>query len=305
MTVLNAEPAGYSAKAIESWKQKGYAYKSSGWEEIMNTGSFEEVYILIVRLAKKIDKKILDKFPNLTHLVSATTGLDHIEQDALKERNIQLVSLRGQDDFLRTIPSTAEHTWALLLALIRNIPAANEDVKAGNWNRDKFRGQQLKGKTIGIIGLGRTGMKVAGYAQAFDMHIQYFDPNVEQSIFHKCGRLEELLSSSDIVSLHVHLDEKTKHLIGVHNISYLKQDCLLINTSRGELLDENAVAAALLSKKIKGIATDVLSTELSDIKRSPLWLAQQQKENMIITAHLGGATNDAMWACEEFIVDLV
>lgn len=302
MIVLNAEPNGYSEKAIEGWKQKGYTYKASSWEEIDNTDSFTDVNILIVRLARKVDSKILDKFPSLTHLFSATTGLDHIETEALKERNIKLVSLRGHDDFLRTIPSTAEHTWALLLALIRNIPAANEDVKKGNWNRDQFRGYQLKEKKIGIIGLGRTGKKIATYAQAFDMDIQYFDPYVYEQSLHKCNSLDELLSSSDIVSIHVHLTEKTQRLIGKHNIGQIKNDCLLINTSRGNILDENAVVEALRSKKIKGIATDVLSTELTDIKQSPLWQAQQQKENIIITPHIGGATCDAMWACEEYLV---
>ena len=180
MIVLNAEPLGYSVKAIESWKQKGYTYKESGWKEILNEDSFANVHILIVRLAQKIDKVILEKFPDLKMLVSATTGLDHIDQDELIKRNIKLVSLRGQDEFLKTIPSTAEHTWALLLALIRNIPAANEDVRSGNWERDRFRGYQLKEKMLGIIGLGRTGKRVAGYAQAFDMQVQYFDPFVNE-----------------------------------------------------------------------------------------------------------------------------
>ncbi|CAN5782109.1 N/A [soil metagenome] len=305
MIVLNAEPSGYSEKAIQRWQEKGYTYQSSNWHEIINTISFEGVHILIVRLAKKIDASILDKFPGLVYLVSATTGLDHIDQDALKEKNITLVSLRGQDDFLRTIPSTAEHTWALLLALIRNIPAANEDVKAGNWDRDKFRGYQLKGKKIGIVGLGRTGKKVAAYATAFEMEVQYFDPYVNEIVFYKCNTLDELLSSSDIISLHVHLNEETTNLIGEHNIVHIKKNALLINTSRGNILDETVISNALNSKKIKGIATDVLSTELEGIKLSPLWQAQQKMENVIITSHLGGATWDAMWACEEYIVDLI
>ena len=303
MTVLNAEPNGYSEKAIESWKQKGYVYKASGWDEIETTRSFDDVTILIVRLAKKINKSIINKFPNLTHLVTATTGLDHIDQESVKEKGIRLVSLRGHDDFLRTIPSTAELTWALLLALIRNIPAANEDVKSGHWDRDKFRGYQLKGKMLGIIGLGRTGKKVATYAQAFDMQIQYFDPYIFERSFHKCDQLEELLSSSDIISIHVHLDDETHHLINEHNISTIKKDCLLINTSRGNILDEGAVVKALISKEIRGIATDVLSTELEDIRSSPLWQAQQKNESVIITPHIGGASCDAMWACEEYIVD--
>ncbi|MEO6488683.1 MAG: NAD(P)-dependent oxidoreductase, partial [Ferruginibacter sp.] len=161
-----------------------------------------------------------------------------------------------------------------------------------------------KEKTIGIIGLGRTGSRVAGYAEAFDMRIQYFDPYVNDPRYHKCDQLNELLQSSDIISLHVHLNEETHHLLGGHNISMMKKGCLLINTSRGNVVDENAVVEALSSKKIKGVATDVLEGELDDITLSPLWQAHQSGENIIITPHIGGATCDAMWACEEFIVDL-
>ena len=303
MIVLNAEPNGYSEKAIHHWKQKGYTYKTSGWKEIENSNSFEDVNILIVRLARKVDRTILYKFPNLTYLVTATTGLDHIDLELVKERGIKLVSLRGHDDFLQTIPSTAEHTWALLLALIRNIPAANEDVRSGHWDRDKFRGYQLKGKTMGIIGLGRTGRKVAAYAQAFDMQVQYFDPYITDHSFHKTADLNELLSTSDIISIHVHLADETYQLISEQNISTIKNGCLLINTSRGNILDEAAVVKALVSKKVKGVATDVLSTELVDIRLSPLWQAQQKSESVIITPHIGGASYDAMCACEEFIVD--
>jgi D-3-phosphoglycerate dehydrogenase len=303
MIVLNAEPVGYSEKAIEKWQQKGYEYQASSWEEIINNTAFENVNVLIVRLERKVDGTVLKKFPALTHVVSATTGLDHIDTNALNEREIKLVSLRGHDDFLRTIPSTAEHSWALLLALIRNIPAANEDVRSGNWKRDKFRGYQLKGKMLGIIGLGRTGKKMAQYAKAFDMQVQYFDPYVNDSSFQKASQLNDLLSSSDIVSVHVHLNDETKGLIGQQNIGSFKEGSLLINTSRGNILDEASVANALITKKIRGVATDVLSNELDDIKSSPLWQAQQQNENVIITPHIGGATWDAMWACEEYIVD--
>ncbi len=305
MIVLNAEPNGYSSKAIESWENKGYTYNASSWDEINKTIIYDDVKILIVRLAKKIDKTVLSKFPALTHLVSATTGLDHIDQEALAEKNTKLVSLRGHNDFLATIPSTAEHTWALLLALIKNIPTANEHVFSGGWNRDAFRGLQLKDKMLGIIGLGRTGKKLCKYAQAFDMHLQYYDPYVSDTSIHKCDSLDILLNSSDIISLHVHLNEETHHMIGTQNISQLKNGCMLINTSRGNVWDEKEIANALISKKIKAVATDVLGTEMEDIKKSPLWLAQQQKENIIITPHIGGASSDAMWACEEYIVEQV
>lgn len=112
-----------------------------------------------------------------------------------KDRDIQVVTLRGQDEFLKCIPSTAEHTWALLMAMIRNIPLANDDVRNGNWNRDQFRGYQLKNKTLGIIGYGRTGQRVAFYADAFLMKVIFYDPHVAHGAQKhlKVDKLEELL----------------------------------------------------------------------------------------------------------------
>jgi D-3-phosphoglycerate dehydrogenase len=301
--VLNAEPYNYSERARLTWEEKGYCYYASSWDEIYSVELWPEVEILIVRLAKKIDFEILLKFPSLKKIITATTGHDHIDLNALRDRSIDLVSLRGHDIFLKTIPSTAEHTWALLMALIRHIPAANEDVKSGNWQRDKFRGYQLKNKVIGIIGYGRTGKKVASYADAFDMHVQYYDPYVEEpDVKHRKNvDLINLLASSDIISLHVHLNENTVNLINIENIENAKRGALFINTSRGGIWDETAVIHALEKGKLTGVATDVLTTELSEIKNSPLWQAQQKGHNILITPHIAGATQDAMWQCEDFL----
>jgi len=303
--VINAEPLNYSKKAISIWKESRYEYVASSWEEIENEILFEDVLILIIRLNRYVDKTILDKFPNLKFLISATTGHDHIDLDYLKLIDVNLISLRGEDKFLKTIPSTAEHTWALLLTLIRKIPQANEHVKLGNWNRDLFKGFQLKDKTLGIIGLGRTGLKVAKYAKVFDMSIKYFDPFVENTDYFKCNNLQELLETSDVITIHIHLTENTINYINKKNINFVKKGALLINTSRGAICDEEALVKALKDRQISGIAVDVLSTEIENFKDSYLWKAQQEESNIIITPHIGGATYDAMWACEEFIIDKI
>lgn len=301
--VLNAESYGYSKKAILAWNNNGYKYVASSWDEIYSKPFWQEVDILIVRLAQKIDAGVLVKFPNLTKVITATTGLDHIDLATLKERNIKLISLRGQDNFLKTIPSTAEHTWALLLSLIRNIPSANEHVKSGDWNRDLYRGFQLKNKIIGIIGFGRTGQTVAKYAQAFDMKVIYYDPYVNLVPELKVDSIDQLMKLSDILTFHIHLNEETLNILDAKNIQNIKSECFLINTSRGKIWDEEIVAEKILNKRILGVASDVLSTELDDITKSPLWQAQQKGYNVIITPHIGGATWDAMWACEEYITN--
>lgn len=305
--VYNAEPLGYSHHAATHWQVKGYEYVAGSWEEVYQTQQYDGVEILIVRLAQKVDTSILQRFPDLKFLISATTGHDHIDLEALENKSVELVSLRGHDDFLKTIPSTAEHTWALLMALIRNIPGANTDVRAGNWNRDNFRGYQLQGKTLGIIGYGRTGQKVAHYADAFGMKVIFFDPyaDASQPRHIKLDRLGDLLSRADIVSVHVHLKPDTEKLLNQENLHLMPKGSFLINTSRGKVLDEAAVAQMLSKGHLAGIAVDVLATELADIQQSELWLAQQAKENVIISPHIGGATWDAMHACEEYVANLL
>lgn len=306
MMVYNAEPYGYSEKAKALWIEKGFDYRAGSWKEIDQTKTFQDVEVLIVRLQRKVTEQTLDKFPNLVKLVSATTGWDHIDISSLKARNIELVSLRGQDEFLKTIPSTAEHTWALLMALIRNIPKANEDVKSGNWNRDAFRGFELKGKTLGIIGYGRTGQRVASYADAFEMKVVFYDPYMSNTPknHHRVNSLEELIQQSDVVSIHVHLSSETENLLSAEMINKLRHGAFLINTSRGKVWDEKAIVDRLEQGHIAGVAADVLQTELEDITNSSLWQAQHENQNIIVTPHIGGATWDAMWACEDHILEI-
>lgn len=191
-----------------------------------------------------------------------------------------------------------------MLALVRKIPQAHEHVNKGNWDRDLFRGYQLCNKTIGLIGLGRIGRIVAQYATSFGMQVHYFDPNVNDSSFVKNSTLEELVSTSDIVSLHIHLKQDTQGLVSSSLLREFKHGAFLINTSRGKIIDENAVVDALSTNLLGGVAVDVLESELSNIHESPLWEARNRFP-ILITPHIGGATYDAMWSCEEFIVDFV
>ncbi len=300
MVILNLEPFGYSPKAKILFYDQGWDYLESTWVDL-DPKDTRNVEVLIIRLTKKIGLQELEFFPHLKYLVTATTGLDHVDLSCLNERNIKLYSLRGEDQFLKTIPSTAEHTWALLSSLVRNIPRSFEDVRRGNWNRDKFRGHQLTGKNIGIIGLGRVGVKVAEYAHAFNMQVGYYDPRVSNSSYKRFNQLEDLLACSDIITIHIHLGPQTTNLLNEQNIEHLKDGSYIINTSRGGIIDENALVESLKQGNIAGIGVDVLHDELNGIEQSPLWKAAQAGENVIITPHIGGATWEAMHACEEFL----
>jgi D-3-phosphoglycerate dehydrogenase len=301
VTVLNAEPYGYSEAAVATWSTAGYAYAPVPWDELEDK-AYSGVEGLIVRLARRVDGTVLDRFPDLCFVVSATTGWDHLDVDELTRRGIRLYSLREHTDFLQTIPSTAEHTWALVLALARNVPRADADVRAGRWRRDVHRGIELAGRTLGIVGLGRTGRRVACYARSFGMNVQYVDPHVDGvPNARKVNSIGELAAGADVMSIHVHLADDTVGLVGAEEVQALRAEALLINTSRGGIWDERAVAEAVRTERLGGVATDVLATEMDDVEASPLWAAQRDGANVVITPHLGGATWDAMHACEGFI----
>ena len=302
--VYNTEPYGYSFEAESIWKSSGFKYVKGSWNEVDETLRFTDVDILIVRLEKFVDQSVLSKFPNLKYLISATTGWDHLDLAHLKIRGIKLFSLRGHNEFLNSIPSTAEHTWALLMALIRNIYRADRHVAEGKWNRDEFRGIQLKDKTIGIVGLGRTGSKVADFAKCFGLNVAYFDPNVYVKSSRKCDSLTILAQISDFVSIHVHLKPDTANMINSDVLRHLKKGAFLINTSRSGVWNEKDVAKFLKNGHLSGVAADVLEGEPMDIKDSQLLKMKNQGYNVLLTPHIGGATWEAMWSCEEYIVKM-
>ena len=305
MTVLNMEPYLYSDNAISLWKKNNYKYVEGNWKNLKSNKFLNDVEILIVRLSKKIDKEVLGIFTNLKYIISATTGLDHIDLLETSSLGIKVVSLKNQTDFLKTIPSTAEHTWALICSLIRQIPAASIDVQKGNWNRDNFRGYQLKNKSIGLIGLGRVGNQVAKYAEAFEMKVSYFDPNVNSKRkYHKYLKIEDLLSKNDIISVHIHLTNENENFLNKSNLIKVKKGAFLINTSRGRIWDESVLIDLYNKEVIKGIASDVLISEMDQNIKSPLLkLHQMSNKNIIVTPHIAGATYDAMWECENYIVN--
>lgn len=303
--ILNAEPENYSREAktiLESF--------ASVDEEVLDRKALmdkiSDYDVLIVRLGHRIDGEIVDSGCRLRAIATATTGLDHIDIETAKEKGIAIISLRGERAFLDTVTATAEHTFVLLLALTRHLPQAFESVKMGEWNRDKFRGTELQGKVIGIVGYGRLGRLVGNYSKAFGMRVLAFDPYVtirDQNI--RQVDFSDILDKSDIITFHVPLSSETYKMVSHKEIQRMKRGILIINTSRGDVLDEEAILDGLRSDKLRGAAFDVLSGEMergSDwLCSNPLWKYVQNKDNVIITPHIGGATSESMKATEIFI----
>lgn len=226
-------------------------------------------------------------------IASCTTGTDHIDNG-----DVPLISLKGDTNFLKTIHATAEHTFALILALIRKVPAAFEDVKAGNWDRDSFQGTELHGKTLGIVGMGRVGQQIEKIAHAFGMWSIYYDTKKTNAFCSaRCDNLNILLRHADIITVHVPLNDETRGMFGAEQFALMKPTAYFINTSRGAVVDEAALWYALAIKRIAGAAIDVCCGEPNLLNPS-LWQYAEEENNLIVTPHIGGNTAESRRATQ-------
>ena len=229
----------------------------------------------------EVSEKSIRNLPDLKHIAVIATGYNNVDLKAAAQANIRVTNVRGYAKY--TVP---QHTFALILNLATRIHDYCQDVKAGEWQKSNFFNLlnyptfELFGKSIGIIGFGVIGKGVASIAQGFGMHILYHDPYCEADAKHKACGFDDLLATSDIVSLHCPLTSKNKHIINADALKKMKSSAFLINTARGDLVDEPALLNALVQGEIAGAGLDVLSQEPP--KENPL-LANIK--NLIVTPH--------------------
>ncbi|HEV3143930.1 MAG TPA: phosphoglycerate dehydrogenase, partial [Gemmataceae bacterium] len=242
----------------------------------------------IVRSQTRITAQLLEHPGKLRAIARAGVGVDNIDVAAATRRGIVVMNTPGGNTI-----SAAEHTIAMLFALARHIPAADSSVKAGKWERAKFVGTQLAGKTIGIIGLGRIGREVARRAMGLDMKVVGHDPFLTPERAADLGieavaSVDQLLPRCDFLTMHVPLTDETKSLIGEKELKLLKPGCRVLNVARGGVVNESALAAALKAGQVAGAALDVFSAEPLPAD-SPLL----QAPNVVLTPHLGASTVEA------------
>lgn len=295
MEILVVEPQNYSEKALET-------YKTIGNVSFYDPGRIiSDAEILVCKLGHEIDKRKLDAMPNLKIVVCPATGTNHLDLEEMKLRGIKLINLNSEEDrpFLNTISSTAEHTFGLILALARRIPSAhNRCINARRYvNPDEFMGTQLRGKVLGILGMGRLGSMVAELGKAFGMRVLWVDKSPYPE------HVPELFAKSDVLSVHVTLAGNEGFITSEH-FSLMKPTAFFINTSRGEVLEKYALLQALENKKIAGAAIDVMHNELVGGERELKDYAQRN-DNLIITPHVGGVTKESRALTEEYIADKV
>ncbi|MEW6244203.1 MAG: hydroxyacid dehydrogenase [Bacillota bacterium] len=250
--------------------------------------SIPEYHGLVVRSCTRVTGDIIHAGTKLKVIGRAGSGLDNIDLAAASSRGIQVVNVPGANTL-----AAAEHTFALLLALSRHVCQAFAHLRDGGWDRSRFMGIELFGKTLGIIGLGRVGTEVAKRAIAFGMRAIGYDPCARAPEGVTQVGLSELLSTSDIVSLHAALTPESRGLLNRERLNMMKPGSLLLNTARGALVDSGALYEALQSGHLAGAGLDVF--EIEPPGKSPLL----SLENVVATPHLGSATYEAQVRCSE------
>lgn len=254
-------------------------------------GSFGEALkiadALVVRSATGVGSQVMEAAPNLKVVGRAGVGIDNVDVEAASARGIAVYNAPGGNTI-----AAAEMTMALILSLIRKIPEAERSMRAGEWNRAAFQGTQLRGRSLGLIGAGRIGGEVARRCRAFDMDCIVYDPYLTQDRADELGvllvELNTVLEDADVISIHVPLNSETRGLIDGDALARMKNGTVVINASRGGVIDETELAQALFEGEIAGAALDVYEDEPlpSD---SPL----RDAPNLVLTPHLAGSTVEA------------
>ena len=267
-----------------------------GWEVLTHDklpdglpAALADADALVVRSAVQVDEALMEKAPKLRVIGRAGVGVDNIDAEAATRRGVVVMNTPGANAV-----AVAELTLCLMVALARKVPAANSTMHAGKWEKKSLQGAELRGKTLGILGLGRVGLEVARRARAFGMEIVGSDPFVSAAIARENGillvSLDELFAKADYLTLHVGLTPLTGGVINAKTIAAMKKGVRIVNCARGELVDDEALIAALSGGHVAGAALDVFTVE--PLKDSPYTAL----DNVILTPHIAGSTAEAQEA---------
>lgn len=267
-----------------------------GWEVLTHDklpdglpAALKDADALVVRSAVQVDDALMEHAPKLRVIGRAGVGVDNIDADAATRRGVVVMNTPGANAV-----AVAELTIGLMLALARKLPAANSTMHAGKWEKKSLQGAELRGKTLGILGLGRIGLEVAKRARGFGLEIIGSDPFVSAAVARENGirlvTLDELIAGSDYLTLHVGLTPQTAGIVNAKTLAAMKKGVRIINCARGELVDDAALVEALKSGKVGGAALDVFSEEPP--KDSPY----AGLDNVILTPHIAGSTAEAQEA---------
>ena len=260
-------------------------------------------HILFVRLKYYIGPDLLKNAPNLLYICSPTTGLNHIDCEYCLSKNINIISLKGEIDFLKNIRATPEHTLGLIIGLYRNYSLAFQNTNNVNWNRELYRGNEIHGSKIGFVGFGRVAKIVSYYLKTMGAQVAYYDINdniITENSEIKLNGIKELVSWAECMVLTASYMPENGVIIN-DEIFDLMKDKYFVNTARAELTEENYLIQKIEENYFKGVAIDVIQNEQNEKNKMLNLIEAAMNKNVIITPHIGGATFDSMKKTEDFI----
>jgi len=250
----------------------------------------------------EMNKEVLDNAKKLKVIATPGTGTDHIDIVEARKNGIDVLDIAEERELLKGFTATAELAWALLLSCIRKLPAAFDCAKQGYWARERFTGYQLNGKTLGLLGLGRLGTMMAGYGNGFGMKVLGCDLEEKNIAGVEQIALDELLAKSDVTSIHIHLTEENRGFVSNELLKKMKPGVVIINTSRGAIIDEDALIKNLESGYVGAAGLDVIHGEWDkNIYDHPLIKYARTHDNLVITPHIAGATVESIIGARVFL----
>lgn len=286
MKVLISDKLDEKALSLFEEKNITFDYKPEITpEELLTSIPFYEG--LIVRSRTKVTKEIIEQGKNLKVIGRAGSGVDNIDMLTIQEKHISVVNTPNAN-----AQAAAEHTIGLMLSLLRSYPQAFSSMREGQWLKKELKGSELSGKTVGIIGYGHIGKKGEQLLKAFGCQISVFSKS------YKTIAIEDLFRSSDIITIHLTLTDETRGMVTGRLLALMKKTAYFVNTSRGEIVDENALYQIISSGKIAGVALDVFHTE--PLPADSKW---RKEKNVILTPHIGASTSEALVRATKTVIE--
>ncbi len=267
-------------------------------KNVSEVDDLDSYHALLVRSATKVTAEVMSKMPQLKIIGRAGVGVDNIDVPAATERGIVVVNAPDGNTI-----ATAEHTFALMLAMVRKLCLANASIRRGEWNRSAFMGSELYGKTLGVIGFGRIGQEVARRAKAFEMNVLAYSrsitPEKAAAAGAQASTLEEILAKADIITVHTPATAETKGMLGEENLKKTKPGVMIINAARGGIVDEEALKRFLDSGHVAAAALDVF------VQEPPANYELMQMEQVTATPHIAASTKEAQLKVAQVVAEEV
>lgn len=296
MKILVTTPITHINGALNLLKTKGEVFLSeeASKTEVRKLLLRKNIDVILCNPNKqlyKIDEELLQG-SSVKLINTCSTGTNHIDLNFCKGHGIKIYSLAKDYDLINQLPSTAEHAFSLMLSLLKKIPQGQKHASKYHWDYLPLIGRQIKGLNIGLVGHGRLGQITEEYCRSFNANVYIYDPPKFKGQAFYVERLETLFKKCEVIFLHVHVSEDTKYMINKKLFPHIQNNCYIINTSRGEIVNETDIVHGLRLGKITGYASDVVEDEFENLNKSTIIKAMNMGENIIITPHIGGMTRE-------------